>query len=87
MHAVVIRARFNDRAAAMAELEGIVSQVSGMPGFVSGHWVAVSPDEGSATIAFESADDAEALANMVRTAPSPTVTTVSVEVGEVVARA
>jgi hypothetical protein len=37
MHAVVIPAIFNDPAAAKGELDELVSQISGMPGFVAGY--------------------------------------------------
>jgi len=87
MHAVVIRVTFDDRAAAAAELPGLVAQVSGTPGFVAGYWTAVDADTGSATIIFDSEEGAQALASVVRSTASPTVTTTSVEVGEVMAHA
>lgn len=87
MHAVVIPATFNDRSAAEAELDGLVSQVSGMPGFVAGYWVALSADKGTAMIVFDSEEAARALANFAHSAPAGAVTADSVEVGEVMAYA
>ena len=87
MHAVVIVTKLNDRTAARAALPDLVSLVSGMQGFVSGHWVASpSEDRGSAMIVFESEDAAEALASIARQTPDAAVTTESVTVGEVWAR-
>jgi len=87
MYAVVIPATFNDRAGAEAELPDLVSQVSGMPGFVAGYWVATSADRGTAMVVFESEDGAQALAGVARDAPPGAVTAGTVEVGEVLARA
>jgi hypothetical protein len=87
MHAVVIPVTFNDRSAAKGELEGLVSQVSGMPGFVAGYWVALSQESGTAMIVFDSEDSAQALATVARGAPVGAVTTGSIEVGEVMAHA
>lgn len=87
MHAVVIPVTFNDRTAAGAELDGLVAQVSGMPGFLAGYWIALSNDRGTAVVAFESPESAEALAAIARSAPAGAVTTGNVEVGEVMAHA
>jgi hypothetical protein len=87
MHAVVIPVRFNDRSAAEAELPGLVSQISGMPGFVAGYWLALSADRGTAMIVFESEDSARALGDTARGAPYSSVTPENIEVGEVLAHA
>jgi hypothetical protein len=87
MHAVVIPAKFNDPSAAKAELDGLVAQVSGMPGFVAGYWVALPEDRGTAVIVFDSEHAAQALADFARSAPAGSVTTGGIEVGEVWAHA
>lgn len=87
MHAVVIEGTFNDRAGAEAELPDLVSRVSGMPGFVTGYWVASSDDRATAIVVFESEDGAHALANIARETPAGAVSTDTVEVGEVLAHA
>jgi len=87
MHAVVIPVTFNDRSAAEDELEGLVSEVSGTPGFVAGYWVAMSQDKGTAMILFETEEPAQALANMARSAPTTAVRPGTIEVGEVMAHA
>ena len=87
MYAVVIPVTFNDRSAATAELEGLVPQVSGMPGFHAGYWVSLSPDKGTAMIVFDSEDSARALAAVAENTPAAAVTPGSIEVGEVMAHA
>jgi hypothetical protein len=87
MYAVVIPVTFNDRSAATAELEGLVPQVSGMPGFVAGYWVSLSQDKGTAMIVFDSEDAAQALAGVAKGAPAGAVTSGTIEVGEVMAHA
>ena len=87
MHAVVIPVTFNDRSAAESELDGLVSQVSGAPGFVAGYWVALSQDNGTAMVVFDSEDSAQALAAQAQAAPAGAVTTHGVEVGKVMAHA
>ena len=87
MHAVEIPVKFNDVAAAKAELPGLVAQVSGMPGFVAGYWVGYEGDHGTAIILFESEEGARTLANIATSTPSESVTTETVEVGEVWAHA
>jgi len=87
MYAVVIPVSFNDRAAAQDELAQLVPQVSGIPGFIAGYWVALSDDEGTAMMVFESEDGANAVAAQAKAAPAAAVTTLSVAVGEVMAHA
>ncbi len=62
-------------------------RVSGLPGFVAGYWIALSPENGTSTVVFDSEDSAQALVGMVAQAPPGTVTVDSVEVGEVLAHA
>jgi hypothetical protein len=87
MHAVVINVSFKDFAAAQGELSELVPRVSGMPGFVAGYWIAVSPEKGTSTVVFDSEDSAQGLVGMLSQAPADTVTVDSVELGEVMAHA
>jgi hypothetical protein len=87
MHAVVIPVTFNDRSAAEGELPGLVSQVSAMPGFVSGYWVALSEDKGMAMVMFDSEGSAQGLVEMVKSGPDGSVSTGTIEVAEVMAHA
>jgi hypothetical protein len=87
MYAVVIPVTFNDYSAATAELDGLVPQVSGMPGFVAGYWLSMSKQEGTALIVFDSEDQARALATVVKGTPPGAVTSGTIEVGEVMAHA
>jgi hypothetical protein len=87
MFAVVIPVTFNDRSAATEELEGLVPQVSGMPGFQAGYWVSLSPDKGTAMIIFDSEESARALEAVAQNTPAGAVTPDSIEVGEVIAHA
>jgi hypothetical protein len=87
MFAVIIPVTFNDRSVATAELDGLVPQVSGMPGFVAGYGVSLSEDEGVAMIVFDSEDGAQALAAVAKDAPAEAVTSGTIEVGEVMAHA
>jgi hypothetical protein len=87
MHAVVIPVTFNDQSAAKGELDGLVPQVSGMPGFLAGYWVALSQDKGTAMIVFDSEESAQSLATVAQSAPAGAVTAGNIEVGEVMATA
>ena len=87
MYAVVIPVTFNDRSAAAAELEGLVPQVSGMPGFVAGYWVSFSEDRGTAMIVFDAEDQAQGLATVARGTPPGAVSPGTIEVGEVIGHA
>jgi hypothetical protein len=88
MHAVVVNVTIADRDAAVAELrDRVVPMASGMPGFVAGHWVALSDDKGMALVVFDSEASAQALAGQVAPQPGSAVTIEGVEVGEVVAHA
>ena len=87
MCATIVSVTFNDRSAATAELEGLVPQVSGMPGFLAGYWVSLSQDKGTSIIVFDSEDSARALAAVAESAPAGPVTPSSIEVGEVIAHA
>jgi hypothetical protein len=64
-----------------------VPQVSGMPGFVAGYWVSLSEDKGTSLVVFDSEESARAVVAMAENAPAMSVTTDSIEVGEVMAHA
>jgi len=89
MHATVISVDFIDEAAARAEVAGLAQQVSGMPDFQAGYWIAQPGGKGIAVVVFDSEGPAQALAEQARTAPEGmgTVKTTSVEVGEVIGSA
>ena len=87
MYAVIMNVTFIDRTGSEAELPGLISQVSGVPGFVAGYWVALSADKGSATVVFEAEESAQAVAAQATSAPAVTVTIDSVAVGEVLGHA
>jgi hypothetical protein len=87
MHAVVINVTFTDFQAAKDELSGLVPQVSGAPGFVAGYWVALSQEEGTSIVVFDSEDSARMLIGLIESGPAMSVTIDSVSVGEVIAHA
>lgn len=87
MHAVVIDVTIEDRAAAQAELEQLVPQVSAAPGFVAAYWVALPDGTGSSIAVFDSEASAQALVAMTEGAPAMSVTLRRVAVGEVIAHA
>ena len=90
MYAVPHTVTFTDRSVAEADLGQVVPQVSGLPGFVAGYWVARSAHQGLALIMFNSEEAAQGFADFLKTAPdSPGVTLdrESIGVGEVVAHA
>jgi len=87
MHAVHVRVTVADREAAVKALqEQIVPAVSGAPGFVTGHWVALPNGKGTSIVVFDSEASAQALAGQLGQQREG-VTIDSVEVGEVVAHA
>ena len=87
MHAVVVRVTIKDQEAAQEILrERIVPQVSGAPGFVTGHWTR-RDDSGMAMIIFESDEAAQAVAGQIEALAVDPVTIEGVEVREVVAHA
>ena len=64
-HAVTI----TDPSAAAAGLDQVVPQVSGLPGFVAGYWMARSAEQGLAVIMFDSQAAAQSFADFLKTAP------------------
>ena len=86
MHAVIVSVTINDGEEATKHLRSeIVPRVKQAPGFVAGYWVRIEGgDKGRGTIAFESEDNARAVADQIQQNPNPGVTIESVDVGEVV---
>ena len=84
MHAVVARSTIQDfeRAGKVLREESI-PRLSQTPGFVSGHWVRLDENTGASMVVFESEEAAQAAAERIRANPAPTVTPISIEVGEV----
>jgi hypothetical protein len=54
MYAVPHTVTITDPSAASAGLDQVVPQVSGLPGFVAGYWMARSADQGLAVVVFDS---------------------------------
>ena len=84
MHAVVARSTITDfeQATKFLREEGI-PRLSQSPGFISGHWVRLGETAGASMILFESEEAAQTAAELFRTNPPPSVTPISIEVGEV----
>jgi hypothetical protein len=87
VHAVIIPATFNDRSAAEKELAGLVAQISSMPGFVTGYWVATAQDRGTALVVFDTEESAGALVTLAQGGHSAAVTAGNIEIGKVLAHA
>lgn len=88
MNAVVTRSTLHDFQQAMTWLKEVVPRFSQTPGFVSGQWVRLDENTGTAMITFESEEAAEAAAEQLRTNPPPSsaITIDRIEIGEVVER-
>jgi hypothetical protein len=69
MYAVPHTVTITDPAAAAAGLDQVVPQVSGLPGFVAGYWMARSADQGLAVVVFDSQAAAQSFADFLKTAP------------------
>ncbi|HUZ02883.1 MAG TPA: hypothetical protein VMU89_21285 [Thermomicrobiaceae bacterium] len=87
MHAVAIDVTFTHQAQSEAAEVGLVSQVSGLPGFVSGYWVALPGNRGISTIVFDSGEAAQGFARFVQSHTADGVALDRVEVGRVLAHA
>jgi hypothetical protein len=88
MHAVVGRSRIGDFDQARKFLrEEAIPRLSQIPGFVSGHWVRLDENTGASLILFESEEAAQQAAERFQANPPPTVTPMSIEVGEVLENA
>lgn len=90
MYAVPHTVTITDRSAADAGLDQVVAQVSGLPGFVAGYWMARSADQGLAVIVFDSQEAAQSFAGFLKTAPDEGGVTLdrdSIVVAEVLAHA
>ena len=90
MHVVAINVTLNDPQAARDYLQSdIVPNVKQAPGFVAGYWYGDEAQrKGASTIVFESEENAQALAKMIREQDGPGHATIdTIEVYEVVANA
>jgi hypothetical protein len=89
MHAVIVKVSINDPDAAVENLRNnIVPRVKDAPGFVAGYWYGDGQTSGNATIIFDSEDQANGLARMIREQPGEGAATIDdVQVHEVVASA
>ena len=84
MYAVVGRSTIDDFDQARKYLreEGI-PRLSQIPGFVSGHWVRLGENSGASMIIFETEEAARAAKERFEANLPPSVTPVSLEIGEV----
>jgi hypothetical protein len=84
MYAVVGRSTIQDfdQARKFLRDEGI-PRLSQMPGFVTGHWVKLDENTGASMIVFETEEAARAAKERFESDPPPSVTPVSLEIGEV----
>jgi hypothetical protein len=88
MHAVVVTVQVNNYDRARKDLnERVVPMVSGQPGFVSGVWLAPADGQGNSIAVFETEDQAQRMAEMVRQVAPAEVTIEDVSVREVAAHA
>jgi hypothetical protein len=90
MYAVPHTVTITDPSAASAGLDQVVPQVSGLPGFVAGYWMARSADQGLAVVVFDSEQAAQNFADFLKTAPDEGGVTLdrdSIAVAEVLAHA
>jgi hypothetical protein len=90
MYAVPHTVTITDPSAAAAGLDQVVPQVSGLPGFVAGYWMARSADQGLAVVVFDSQQAAQGFADFLKTAPDEGGVTLdrdSIVVAEVLAHA
>ena len=84
MYAVVGRSTIQDFDQARKFLrEEAIPRLSQMPGFVTGHWVRLGENSGASMVVFETEEAARAAKERFESAPPPSVTPISVEVGEV----
>jgi len=90
MYAVPHTVTITDRSAAEAGLDQVVAQVSGLPGFVAGYWVALTADQGLALIVFDSEEAALGFADFLKNVPTSAgvmLNRESIGVGQVLAHA
>lgn len=84
MHAIVIHADINDRAAAVRGLEQeVLPMMQGAPGFVGAYFVALDDTRGVSIEVFETEEQARAAAPP-EGAEAPGVRLATLEVGEVI---
>jgi hypothetical protein len=87
MWAVATDVEISDTEAAQALLPNVVSMVKQAPGFVTGHWVQLAGNEGTALVIFDTEEQARAGLPKEGDSPGPGVVFRRVRVGEVAAHA
>jgi hypothetical protein len=88
MHAVVVTVQVDNYEEARKALnERVVPTVSGLPGFVSGVWLAPDDGKGNSIVVFETEEQARSASEMVRQTAPADVTVQDVSVREVAAHA
>jgi hypothetical protein len=90
MYAVPHTVIIVDRSAAEAGFDELLPQVSGLPGFVAGYWMARSADQGLGVVVFDSEQAARGFADFLKSAPDGygvTLDRESIGVAEVMAHA
>jgi hypothetical protein len=88
MHAVIASVEIQDEEEGRRMLQDVVvPTASQAPGFVAGYWVRVGEANGRSMMVMESEEEANALAEVVRSRAGGPVRLVDVQVGEVVANA
>jgi hypothetical protein len=84
MYAVVGRSTIQDFEQARKFLrDEVIPRLSQTPGFVSGHWVRLDETTGASLLVFESEEAAQAAVERFRANPAPTLTPISLEIGEI----
>lgn len=88
MHAVVVSVTITDFDQANSHLhENVVPGAKQAPGFVAGYWGNVDKKQGRGMVVFESEENAQNVANMLKEMDAEGVTVDSVEIIEVDASA
>ena len=85
---MVVKVTINDEQGAQQVLRSeVVPRVSQAPGFVAGYWLSPEDGKGLSIVAFESEEQARAMAEQIESPPSGEVTIDSVQVREAAAHA
>ncbi len=88
MHAVVVSVAIHDFDRANSHLkERVVPGAKQAPGFVAGYWGNIDKKQGRGMVVFESEENAQIVANMLKDMNEESVTVESVELIEVDASA